>query len=310
MQGLLQRELLVLAGKGGVGRTTLAAAVGRVAARHGRSTVIVEVGEQSRVPRLLGVRPGAPGEPVDAGDSLAVLTLDPDRALLSWLQSVGGRAAGRLLASSSTFQYFAAAAPGARELVAMVAIWQLTAAAEGRGKHFDLVVVDAPASGHALAMLRSPTTFGTIARVGPIAQHSQQVAQLLGDERRSGYLAVSIADEMAVAETIELRDSLEAQLARKLDGVVVNQLLPRRFTDAELERAEALRPSGAGAHAVRAAVRSARELETRARVQHGHLRRLRRSGLDVATVPFLWVDEVGSGEIDEIAAHLERPLAS
>lgn len=310
MEGLLQRELLVLAGKGGVGRTTVAAAVGLVASARGRSTVVVEVGEQSRVPGLLGARPGPLGEPVRVSDSLATLTLDPDQALARWLQRVGGRAAGRLLASSSTFQYFAAAAPGARELVAMVAIWQLTAAAEERGEHFDLVVVDAPASGHALAMLHSPSTFGAIARVGPIAHHSQEVAQLLADPRRSGYLAVSLADEMAVAETIYLRAALAEQLDRELDGVVVNQLLPRRFTDAELTLAESVRPRGAGAGAARAAVRSARELETRARAQHAHLRRLRRSGMDVATVPFMWVEEIGRKEVDEVAAHLERGLAS
>ncbi|HUA11364.1 MAG TPA: ArsA family ATPase [Solirubrobacteraceae bacterium] len=310
MNGLLGRELVVLAGKGGVGRTTTAAAVGVVASERGARTIVVEVGEQARVPALLGARPAELGETVRLTPSLAAMTIDPDRALLRWLQKVGGRAAGRLLASSSTFQYFAAAAPGARELVVMVAIWQLTAASPERGEHFDLVVVDAPASGHALAMLGSPATFGSIARVGPIAHHSEEVTRLLGDELRSGYLAVTLADEMAVTETLELRDALAAKLGRDLDGVIVNQLLPRRFSDSELERAEALRPRGATASAVRAAVRAARDVETRARTQQSHLRRLRASGLDVVTVPFLWSEEVGREEVDAIAARLARRLAS
>ena len=127
MQSVLDRKLLVVTGKGGVGKTTIAAALGLLAARSGRRTIVVEVGEQSRLPELFGIeRPQQGVETASWTSGLSSISIDPDRALLEWLQALGGRVSGRVLASSGTFQYFAAAAPGAKELVTMVKIWQLT----------------------------------------------------------------------------------------------------------------------------------------------------------------------------------------
>ncbi len=127
-------------------------------------------------------------------DRLWSISVDPDRALLEWLQALGGRVSGSVLASSSTFQYFAAAAPGAKELVSMVKIWELTRERRRRGRRYDLVVLDAPATGHALGLLGSPRTFGSVARVGPIARQTERLSKLLEDEDRSSYLAVTHAD--------------------------------------------------------------------------------------------------------------------
>ena len=113
--------------------------------------VIVELGHESRLPRLFGRAPAAPGLETHLQERLSSISIDPDRALLEWLQGLGGRVSGRLLASSGTFQYFAAAAPGAKELVTMVKVGQLTRGG-GRGaraRGYDLVVLDAPATGHA-----------------------------------------------------------------------------------------------------------------------------------------------------------------
>src|ERR1700693_2501231 len=174
MASALQRELLVVTGKGGVGKSTLASALGLLASERGRRTIVVEVGEQARLPALFGVAAPAPGVETELQDGLSSLTIDPDLALMEWLQALGGRISGRVLASSSTFQYFAAAAPGAKELISMVKIWELTQGRRwrGRGRGYDLVVLDAPATGHALGLLGSPGTFGRIARVGPIASQA------------------------------------------------------------------------------------------------------------------------------------------
>ena len=183
MASLLDRKLIVLTGKGGVGKTTISAALGPARGRRGLRTIVVEMGEQRRLAELFGRR-RAPA-PEDAGarsrrradrQNLWSISIDPDQALLEWLQSLGGRVSGRVLASSGTFQYFAAAAPGAKELISMVKIWKLTEsrrAARKRPGGYDLVILDAPATGHALGMLHSPQTFGAIARVGPIASQTQ-----------------------------------------------------------------------------------------------------------------------------------------
>src|SRR5207253_8518483 len=167
------------------------------------------------------------------------LSIDPDRSLLEWLQVLGGRITGRVLATSGTFQYFAAAAPGAKELVSMVKLWELTESKRRQGRAgYDLVVLDAPATGHALGMLESPRTFGAIARVGAVAAQAARVRQLLEDPARTSYLAVAQPTEMAITETLELADRLASGFGRELHAVVVNGVLAQRFSAAELEQLE------------------------------------------------------------------------
>jgi anion-transporting ArsA/GET3 family ATPase len=321
VQSLLDHKLLIITGKGGVGKTTMAATIGLLAAEAGRRTIIVEVGEQSRMAELFDVPTPAAGDETKLGRNLSSISIDPDRALLEWLQALGGRVSGRLLASSGTFQYFAAAAPGAKELVSMVKIWQLTRAGRGRPRH-DLVVVDGPATGHALGMLGSPQTFGAIARVGPIAGQTRHVEELLKDPARTAYVAVALATEMAVTEALELQEGLERQLGRELVAVIVNGLLPRRFSPAEMtqlatleqssvsrDQARASKMSATEARAVvAAAARAARAVHERSRFQHNQLARLRRRSFEVLGLPFLWGEGIDIEGVRHLAHQLDRKL--
>ena len=303
---MLERELLFVTGKGGVGKTTLAAALGLLAAERGLRTIVVELGDQGRLPALFGLPPEEPGMETLLFDRLWSISIDPDQALLEWLQQLGGRVSGRVLASSGTFQYFAAAAPGAKELVSMVKIWELTQGErwQRRAGGYDLVVIDAPSTGHALGLLHSPRTFGAIARVGPIAGQAQRVRELLEDPARSAFLGVALATDMAVTETLELQDGLLQGLGRTLDRVLLNCLLPSRFTAAELERIARLDGSEIG----RSAAAAARAAHDRARFQHNQLARLRRRRFEVLGVPFLFGAELDLPAVQRIAAHLRRRL--
>jgi len=328
MQSLLDSKLIVITGKGGVGKTTIAAATGLLAAQRGLRTIIVELGDQSRLPDLFEHTARAPGVETKLQELLSSISIDPDQALLEWLQALGGRVSGRMLASSGAFQYFAAAAPGAKEMVSMVKIWELTQGErwQRRADGYDLVVLDAPASGHALGMLRSPYTFGAIARVGPIAGHSEQISGLLEDPARTSYLAVALGTEMAVTEVLELQDGLREQLGRGLSAVIVNGLLPQRFTAAELRRIAPLSENGqpsAGAgradgnsHAARssdaavrrAAAMAARTVHDRARFQHNQVARLRRQSFEVVGVPFVWGARLDLPAVQRVADQLARKL--
>jgi anion-transporting ArsA/GET3 family ATPase len=304
----LERQLLTITGKGGVGKTTVAAALGLLAAQRGLRTLVVEVGDQHRLGELFGRAPlGEAGVEMELQERLWSISIDPDRALLEWLQALGGRVSGRILASSGTFQYFAAAAPGAKELVSMVKIWELTRGERRRGRAiaYDLVVLDAPATGHALGMLHSPRTFGAIARVGPIHAQALRVDELLRDPARSSYLAVTHATEMAVSETLELQDDLLHQLGRGLDTVVVNSVLPRRFTSQELRQIDALKAPDT---LQRSAAVAAHAVHDRAGFQHSQLARLRRRGVEALGVPFVFSPELGLPAIQQIAEHLGRKL--
>jgi anion-transporting ArsA/GET3 family ATPase len=314
MPSLLDRRLIVVTGKGGVGKTTIAGALGVLAAGLGRRAIVVEVGRHRRLPAMLGYeQPADSGRAVELGEGLSSLSIDPDRVLADWLRALGGRVSARVLMSSSTFQHFVAAAPGAREILSMVKVYELTEERDGspgRGRRRargapDLVILDAPATGHALAMLSSPQTFAALARVGPIASQSRHVSELLRDPARTGYVAVAQGTEMAVSETLQLRAGLHEQLGQELDAVVVNSTLPRRFDEPERRLIAGI---DADHPAVRSAVLAAAAVHERARVQHNQIARLRRRGLRVLGVPFLFQAELDRAALERIATRLRRGL--
>jgi anion-transporting ArsA/GET3 family ATPase len=320
MTSLLEHKLIVVSGKGGAGKSTVAAALGVLGARRGLRTIVVEVGAQDQLARLYGnteSRPdpaeGEQGSRRSAGTEIELepdlwgLSLDPELDLNEWMRDLGGRLSARVLASSSSFQYLAAAAPGAKELVSLVKLHELSAAGKRR---YELVVFDAPATGHALAMLASPKTLQAIVRSSPLAQRAADVQTMLEDPRHTGYVAVARATEMAVSETIELEDGLNQCLNRELDAVVLNAVLPRRFTPTEMERIERVSTAGAA----RAAVRAAQIVHERGRVQQNQIARLRRhreargAPGSVASVPFAFVPQIDHAALETIASRLARGL--
>jgi anion-transporting ArsA/GET3 family ATPase len=304
MRDLLDRQLLYVTGKGGVGKTTVALAAGLAAAARGHRTIIAEVGGQQRIPRLFGRTDARIGDEVPLRDGLFTMSIDPAVALEHFVaQQLRSRPLTQVLTRSNVFKTFVDAAPGAKELVTIGAVWDLV---QDRRWHkalptYDLVVVDAPASGHGVGMLRTPKTFGDIARVGPLAQQAYKIAEWLQDGRRAGYLAVALAQEMPVAETIELEHILRRTLGRPLEAVVVNQVLARRFNAAEVARVAGVADDRPVARGARAAVASYAE---RVRVQQGQLSRLRR-GTDAAvgTLPFVIRPAL---ELDDIEAFSGR----
>jgi anion-transporting ArsA/GET3 family ATPase len=309
---LLDKHLLYVTGKGGVGKTTVSAALGLAAAATGRRTIVCEVAAHDRVSRAFQ-REGVEREvEVELAENLWAITIDPNLALQEWLsKQLGGGPPVRLLARSSAFQYFIAAAPGAREMITIAKVFEL-AQLERWDRHnrtYDLVIVDAPASGHGLAMLTTPHTFGEIARVGPIRRQADKISTMLSDPRRTGYVAVALAEEMPVNETIELRDRLEDAVGLGLDVVIVNGLYPERYTKAE---AEAMRVAAANGLAPDAlvAVRAALTQHERSRQQKAHVRRLRKeAGAPVLELPLLFEPEIGLREYEHLAAELEAELA-
>ena len=313
---LLQRELLVVTGKGGVGKTTVAAALALACANAGLRVVVCEVSGQSRVPRLLGYEaPVSAGREVELTPRLWATTIDPERALAEWAaREVLPRPLVEALVRSSAFSAFVGAAPGAAELVSATKAWELGRSGGDRGSRwtrragYDVVILDAPASGHGLALLRAPRTFADIARIGPIAKQARRAADLIEDPSRTAVIAVTSAEETPVNETLELEARCAAAIGHGPELIVANAIHRGGLRGAEREALTVAASHSGLSGAVLAATRTG---DGRARLQAAQLRRLRRhSTAPVTTLPLFGYGALAADEIGDLARALDGPLAA
>jgi anion-transporting ArsA/GET3 family ATPase len=312
--GILQKRLVFLTGKGGVGKSTVAAALGLVATRQGKRTIICEVAQQERMSSVFHTK-GVGYHEMEIAKDLFAFSIDPQRALEEYLQmQIRIKPVYDLLFKNRVFTYFAAATPGLRELVTIGKVWELAQLDRRvkRGDKYDLVIVDAPATGHGIGILRTPKTFGDIARVGPVKRQADAIYEFITNPDLTSVCAVAWPEEMPVNETLDLRRSLNEELGLGLDQIFMNGLYPELFSDAEavtlrerLEQDEAA--NGDASPIVRAALRAAVSEHRRATAQQQQLERLRaESGEDVLALPFLFRPQVDMDAVEELADVIEE----
>lgn len=233
LAALAARRLVVVTGKGGVGKSTLAAATGLLLARRGKRVLVLEVDPRENVHRLFGLPPSG-GEVVSAGmgGALWLQNLKPRQVLddIVLEQVRIGPLARRVLASP-VYQQLAAGMPGLRELAVLRHAVRATSTESGEqaGRAeppFDVVVLDSPATGHGLALLRAPRLTSEVITSGPIGREARALAERVADGGQTSVLVVTLAEEMPVDEALELTEALERELGRGPDGLLVNGLYP------------------------------------------------------------------------------------
>lgn len=309
---LADKRLVFVTGKGGVGKSTVAVALGIAAARKGLRTIVAELSGQARAAQAFGI--AAPsGEEVRLTDRLHAISVDMEQAMEEYLHERAGRV-GDLLAASRAFHAFVHATPGMRELLSIGKVWEL---AQDRrrvpsARPYDLVVVDAPATGHALGALRTPATFAEIARVGPIAHQGRTIDATLRDAAQTAVVAVALAEEMPVTETLALRGRLRAAIGQEPAAVVVNACLPERLGPRQARTvADAL--AATQERVAHAALRAALAQQARANAQREQVARLAEglarggppSQVPTLELPYQFSDPL---DLDAIADRLEALL--
>jgi anion-transporting ArsA/GET3 family ATPase len=227
---LAERRLLVVTGKGGAGKSLLSLAMAHRLSTEGRRVWLVEMGrkrdrEFTRLPELLGKR-ALQHEPTEVElpgtrQRIAVSVLDPARSLSEYvdLKLPTGGLAGLLLNNRVTAS-FLEVVPGLPDLVQLGKIWHSLT----QGRDFDTVVLDAPATGHAVALLKTPENFRKITRVGPIHRDAALMAEFLADPEKTGLVLAALPEEMAVQETLELQKTLGKEFPKP--AVFVNKCFP------------------------------------------------------------------------------------
>jgi len=301
-------RLVIVAGKGGVGKTTASATLARAAALAGLSTLIVEVEGKSGLPAMFGQgelgydevvlsRGGGP----DGAADVRARTLTADAALLEYLRDHGWSRISKRLVSSGALDVVATAAPGIKDILLLGKVKQLER--EGLA---DVIVLDAPAAGHAITFLQSARSLLDTVSVGPINAQARDVLELLEDHERCQVMLVTLPEETPVNEAVETAFSLEDRVGIGLGPIVVNGVYPTvdglvsdpAAVTAAADAADvSLRAGEADALAAAAAFRL-----DRMQLQAEQLGRLEAQlPLPQLRLPFQFTTEIGPAELDVLA---------
>lgn len=317
----LAPRILIVSGKGGVGKTTVSAALALVAARSGRKVCIAEVDGRGALPGLFGADELA-YEPSELSTDVWGLNITSEEALIEYLKvQYHMRRLGWVFTGTQFVDYITTAAPGFKDILVLGKIWYLE---QGRGtRHkFDTIIVDAPAAGHMKTFLSSPVGLADALRVGPVRRQAQWLVEMLQDAKRTRVHLVTLAEEMPVTETLETSHALKDALGVPQGTVFANAIYAELLTDEERTRVEEIaeqrdhkeliaEADGVGLSLdeddVAAITGYARFLEARRSIQAGYLKELRKGTPEpVVELPFLFSAGLALPDIENLADVIEE----
>ncbi|HWW52345.1 MAG TPA: ArsA family ATPase, partial [Acidimicrobiales bacterium] len=277
MTDLLDRQLVFVTGKGGVGKSTIAASLALLAAEQGKRTLVCDLDAKGDLADFYETGPTS-FTPHEVQPRLYAMSMDTEESLKEYLtlQLKLPRMA-RIGPLARIFEFVATAAPGVKEILTVGKVtW------EARERHYDLVVVDASPTGHIVGQLDAPNAINELVQVGMVRQQTGWLIEVLSDPARTGLVIVTTPEEMPVNETIELSGRIEAETNVNLAAIVVNRVLPELFGRGEEEVFERIETpehaaalSAAVGSDVRPIIQAADLAVTMRRTRAGHLDRLR-----------------------------------
>jgi anion-transporting ArsA/GET3 family ATPase len=305
LAALARRRVLFVVGKGGVGKSTVATALAVALAEQGKRVLLAQMEPSRRLAEFLGMATTGEGV-VETLPGLHVLTVDGESALSEYLALVlPVRRVQRMVVESKLYHHFVAAAPGLKELMTIGKIWYEEQLTTSHGPKWDVIVVDAPATGHVLQYLRMPSAAAEAFGPGLVRREAQKVTELLVDPERTAVCPVTTAEEMPVNETTEMYQQLRERLHMPLGVLFVNRVHDAPFAPEEVPA----EPSGA-TPLVSDVLRCAREEAGWAAINRRYLARLREAvPMPTVVLPFLFAEEFGLDELRSLIAKAAPQLA-
>jgi anion-transporting ArsA/GET3 family ATPase len=310
---LLDRKLVFVTGKGGVGKSTVAAGLALLAAGRGKRTLLCEVDAKGNLADFFETGPTG-FEEREIIPNLWAMSMDTEASLKQYLSlQLKLPLVARVGPVAHMFDFVATAAPGVKEIVTVGKLcWEV------REHHYDLVVVDASPTGHIVGQLAAPQAINQLVQVGLVRQQTGWMLDILGDARRTGVAIVATPEEMPVNETIELRARIVEETNVEVAAIIVNRVLPELFGRGEetvferLDRPDAIdlldEALGGPVHPL---FEGARMAVTLRRTRASHLERLRGAlggGLPLLYVPELFVRSHGLRSTRQVAEALSAEL--
>ncbi|HXK11635.1 MAG TPA: ArsA family ATPase [Vicinamibacteria bacterium] len=320
LDALLSRRLVVLTGKGGVGKSVVGAAIALAACERRRRVLLVEIKAPVAAAALFAGpgparrEPGPAGREAEVRPGLYTLNLDPAAVMDEYVRRVVKlEILARRVLESPVYHRFFAAAPGLKELMTLGKIMVLEEA-RARFSHrplWDLIVLDAPATGHGLQFLKVPLAASAAVPVGPIGHNARRVLALLRDPAKTALVLVAVPEEMAVVEAVQFHRLAAEDMDMRPAAVVLNACHERRFSDDE--EAEVLRLTAEGADGtlepdvpLSAALRAARRQIRRRKLTRFYEARLRRNvDAPLVSLPFLFREALSLDDVRLLAGLLE-----
>jgi len=318
-----EARLLVITGKGGVGKTTVSGVIANLAARNGLRALVVQITapgaqeepEAAHLSRLFGRDEPVdyegivltPGGSVGLRGEVRARAIRPDAALVEYLHLHGMRRLSRRLLSSGALDVVATAVPGMPDMLVLGKLKQMErAAAAGQPEAADFIILDAPAAGHAIRFLQSPQGLLDAASGGPIEAQAQEVVDMLGDPSRCQVLLVTTPEETPVSETIETAQLLQEKAGTTILGVVVNGLLPVLALPPVIEQGELEElATAAGARLSQEELSSLTAAgQLRRRRQESQAAQVARLAVELPLhqleLPFCFSSELGPNELEQL----------